>query len=229
MLRETLSKKIDNDVTALSLVPINFLSLLRRMPSTNKPPPNFPSSVIYLETPSPSRLLPAHLRQTYCTPAPPSSLPNPPPKLQIRAISSPDHPAKGQSGLFNNSGKKIERRTWLRDYTGVVHLEREADQTSDYDLSLERIPIGGTTNEFETIGIDATKQGGEARFVNDYRGTGLPRANAVFELRSWDLPGGKGKGVRMAIFAGPHGIEKGSEVCVSYGKGFWDNRRNRNE
>ena len=197
------------------------------MPSSSKPPPNFPATVIYLETPSPSRLLPLHLRQVYCTPAPLSSLPNPPPKLSIREIRDQNHPAFGQSGLFNTA-KKIEKRTWLRDYTGVVHLEREADQSSDYDLSLERIPIEGT-NQFETIGIDATKQGGEARFVNDYRGTGLPRANAVFELRSWELPGGKGRGIRMAIFAGPHGIEKGSEVCVSYGKGFWDNRRNTSE
>lgn len=29
----------------------------------------------------------------------------------------------------------------------------------------------------------------------------------------------------MAIFAGPAGVEKNAEVCVNYGKGFWENRR----
>ncbi|GAA5885260.1 hypothetical protein JCM16303_005976 [Sporobolomyces ruberrimus] len=194
-------------------------------------PPNFPSTVTYLSTPVPSRLLPPPLRLVYCSPSPPSSLPNPPPRLQIRKIQDPTHPANGQSGLFNATGKKIERGTFLRDYLGLVHLEREADQSSDYDLSLERIRIGddqdgkGEKEEWETIGIDATKMGAEARFVNDYRGTGLPRPNAVFELRTWELPNGKGTAKRMAIFAGPHGIEKGSEICVSYGKGFWDNRK----
>ncbi|GAA5932521.1 uncharacterized protein JCM15063_001249 [Sporobolomyces koalae] len=192
-------------------------------------PPNFPATVTYLADPVPSRLLPAPLRIKYCSPAPASSLPNPPPRLQIRKINDPSHPAHGQSGLFNHSGKKIERGVFLRDYVGVVHLEQEADQQSDYDLSLERIRIqddGDGEPRWETIGIDATRAGGEARFVNDYRGTGLARPNAVFELRTWQLPNGKGAGTRMAIFAGPHGIDKGSEVCVSYGKGFWDNRRN---
>jgi len=155
-------------------------------------------------------------------------LPNPPPKLQIRKIQDKEHPAFGQNGLFNQTGKKIERGVWLRDYNGLVHLEREADQTSDYDLSLERIRVGEGDDgrgEWETIGIDAAKMGSEARMVNDFRGTGLPRPNAVFELREWELPNGKGIAKRMAIFAGPHGIEKGSEICVSYGKGFWDNRR----
>ncbi|GAA5950158.1 hypothetical protein JCM3765_004219 [Sporobolomyces pararoseus] len=191
-------------------------------------PPNFPSTVTYLSTPTPSRLLPPSLRLIYCSPSPPNSLPNQPPRLQIRKIQDPNHPAHGQNGLFNNTGKKIERGTWLRDYTGQVHLESEADQTSDYDLSLERIRREGAKlgeEEWETIGIDAAKMGGEARMVNDYRGTGLPRPNAVFDLRTWELPNGKGTAKRMAIFAGPHGIEKGSEICVSYGKGFWDNRK----
>ncbi|GAA5914705.1 uncharacterized protein JCM6883_001046 [Sporobolomyces salmoneus] len=198
---------------------------------TTKAPPGFPSDVTYITTPVPSRLLPPALKLIYCSPSPPNSLPNPPPRLQIRKIIDPKHPACGQSGLFNHTGKKIERGTWLRDYTGLVHLEKEANLSSDYDLSLERIRVegteggvGGTGGEWETIGIDAAHTGAEARMVNDYRGTGLPRPNALFELRTWQLPNGKGQAKRMAIFAGPHGIEKGSEICVSYGKGFWDNR-----
>ncbi|GAA6062410.1 hypothetical protein JCM10212_006045 [Sporobolomyces blumeae] len=201
------------------------------MPSRPSPAPaGWPANVVYLSTPAPSRLLPAAHRETYCSPCPPHLLPNPSPKLAIRRITDPSHPACGQSGLFNASGKKIERGTWLRDYVGVVHLEREADPKSDYDLSLDRIPSrsgsDGVETSQEVIGIDATTQGGEARFVNDYRGTGLPRPNALFEVREWDLGSGKGKAKRMAIWAGPHGIDKNAEVCVSYGKGFWDHRKN---
>lgn len=102
-----------------------------------------------------------------------------------------------------------------------MHTEAEADAKSDYDLCLQR-------EDGDVIGIDATTSGNEARFVNDYRGV-LERPNAVFELRTWDLPGGRGQGVRMAIFAGPKGVPKGEEICVSYGRGFWDSRRKEAE
>lgn len=72
------------------------------------------------------------------------------------------------------------------------------------------------------------RTGNETRFVNDFRGV-LERFNAVFELRSWEVKDGQGKiigeGRRMAVWAGPKGIEKGSEICVSYGRGFWSERR----
>lgn len=80
----------------------------------------------------------------------------------------------------------------------------------------------------DVIGIDATYRGNEARFVNDYRGV-RDKPNAVFELRKWPLPGGKGEGVRMAVWAGPKGVEKNEEICVSYGRGFWDGRKSKEE
>lgn len=30
----------------------------------------------------------------------------------------------------------------------------------------------------------------------------------------------------MAIFAGPKGVAKGEEICVSYGRAFWEFRKN---
>lgn len=80
--------------------------------------------------------------------------------------------------------------------------------------------------------------GNEARFVNDYRG--VPgrdgkRQNAEFKEVWWAGKDGKGeKG--MAVFVLPAGkravgraktvgIAKGEEILVSYGKGFWDQRR----
>lgn len=197
-------------------------------------PAGFPVDVQHLTVPVPSRLLSAADRQLYCTPCPPQSYPNPPPRVQIRKISDPRHPANGQAGLFNASGKALPRGTWIRDYVGWVHTEAEADPKSDYDLSLDRRVVRDERGEVlrvDVIGIDATKMGGEARFVNDYRGVpGFQRPNAVFELREWDLAqtGGRGgggkKGIRMAVWAGPHGIDKGAEICVSYGRGFWQKR-----
>ncbi|GAA5853757.1 hypothetical protein JCM8547_007437 [Rhodosporidiobolus lusitaniae] len=203
--------------------------------SSTAPPPGFPPSVKYLTTPLPSRLLPFSSRATYCTSCPPHLLPNPPPRVSIKPISDPLHPANGQSGLFNTSGKKFERGTWIRDYVGVVHTEEEADGKSDYDLSLERRVVKGEKegeeDRVEVTGIDATKAGNEARFVNDYRGVPtFVRPNALFELRHFTVSSPNPSKppqecVRMSIWAGPHGVEKGSEICVSYGSGFWSERR----
>ncbi|GAA6038291.1 hypothetical protein JCM8097_003926 [Rhodosporidiobolus ruineniae] len=204
-------------------------------PSPATPPSGFPSTVQYLTTPSPSRLLPSQHKTTYCSPCPPHLLPNPPPKVAIKKISDPRHPANGQSGLFALTA--LPRGTWIRDYCGVVHTEKEADLESDYDLSLERNWVDGAEGEegrWEVVGCDATKAGSEARFVNDYRGVpNYQRPNAVFELRSFPLThlppdpatSQPRQGVRMSVWAGPHGVEKGAELCVSYGRGFWEKRR----
>lgn len=187
---------------------------------SSAPPPGWPATVVHITTPVSSPKLPPHLVKLYCAPCDPSSYPNPPPRIAIKAISDPKHPACGQSGLFN-VGKAIPRGTWISDYLGVVHTAAETDPTSDYDLSLER-----TLDE--VVGCDATKSGNISRFYNDYRGTGLARPNAVFELRSWDVKDGQGKmlgqGRRMAVWAGPQGVDKGSEICVSYGRSFWTER-----
>lgn len=109
---------------------------------------------------------------------------------------------------------------------GVVHTSADTDPNSDYDLSLER-------RVDEVIGCDATDKGNISRFYNDYRGTGLERPNALFEIRSWEVKDGQGKvvgeGRRMAVWAGPKGIEKGSEICVSYGRSFWAERAKESE
>ncbi|CAK5280089.1 unnamed protein product [Mycena citricolor] len=59
-----------------------------------------------------------------------------------------------------------------RRETGEVHCDEREE--SDYDLSLFR------SNDV-SIGIDASRVGNEARFVNDYRGVpAQERANAAF-------------------------------------------------
>lgn len=69
------------------------------------------------------------------------------------------------------------------------------------------------------LGMDATHAGSFARFVNDFRGI-LPRPNLLFN--DWADQGTDGIPVRgIGLYSGPHSIPAGTELCVSYGKGFW--------
>lgn len=118
-----------------------------------------------------------------------------------------------------------------------------AAASSDYDLSLHR-ELG--------VGIDASTCGNEARFINDYRGI-RATPNARFEEHWVRLPlsrgppreswprdvGGDAKRwkweLRMGVCVlgirrdgkggGKRGILAGDEIVVSYGKGFWRERR----
>ncbi|KAM0747308.1 hypothetical protein T439DRAFT_293127, partial [Meredithblackwellia eburnea MCA 4105] len=186
-------------------------------------PPDWPSTAVtYLAVPSPSAQLPKDARLTYCSP-PLVPVPNQPPKLEIRKIIQKSHPAFGEFGLFYVGKHKLEKGTWIRDYLGYVHTEPESSPTSSYDLSLHRSNIPSSS-----IAIDATSMGNESRFINDYRRI-LEKPNAEFETREWELPGARGKAVRMSVWAGPKGIGVGEEICVSYGKGFWQERSKEKE
>lgn len=105
---------------------------------------------------------------------------------------------------------------------GEVHLD--VRETSDYDLSLVRLPaaqfaaVAESESGWISVGVDAARCGNEARFVNDYRGV-APRANAVF--KEWRAGGGE---LRISVCSGPRGIEKNEEIVVSYGKGWWSAR-----
>jgi SET domain-containing protein len=139
-----------------------------------------------------------------CQPQPPAQKPS---KLvKIRQINDPNHPAHGQNGLF--AATKLQPKMHIIDYLGYVHPDRESDPSSDYDLKLDK----------ETgVGVDAQRVGTEARMVNDYRGI-MNRPNVAFDNR---VVGGE---LRMAIFVAENPIPKGTELCINYGKGFWNAR-----
>lgn len=100
------------------------------------------------------------------------------------------------------------------DYIGVYHTAEESSAASDYDISLDRE---------SGVAVDAAVGGNEGRFVNDYRGVpGLGegrRANVMFENRR---VGGQ---ERVAVRVGGREVKRGEELLVSYGKGFWEGRR----
>ncbi|KAL2417886.1 hypothetical protein ABEF95_005166 [Exophiala dermatitidis] len=176
----------------------------------------------------------------------PQAIASPNPLVRITPITSPSHPAHGQYGLF--ATRALPPSSFVILYLGTLHgpaqqpakSEDEAHSqtsvnanatsssstytTSNYDLSLDR-DLG--------LAIDASKCGNEARFINDYRGIRPTGPNA--EFRDCLVQVGTSKlEKRIGVFVlspgktgGPRakGIAKGEEIVVSYGKGFWNARK----
>ncbi|KAF2819502.1 hypothetical protein CC86DRAFT_129914 [Ophiobolus disseminans] len=155
-----------------------------------------------------------------------------PPTIQVRKTSGPyssvrimpvadvAHPANGQHALC--ATQHLAPDTFILPYLGYVHDQTDADQASDYDLSLDR-ELG--------IGVDASDIGNEARFINDYRGISqAPNAEFrdIFVAIAKDKVE-KSVGV-FVLSAGKSGkrakgVGRGTEILVSYGKGFWTERQ----
>ncbi|KAG9780781.1 hypothetical protein KCU88_g3654, partial [Aureobasidium melanogenum] len=184
----------------------------------------------------------------------PQAIISPNPLVRITPITSPSHPAYGQYGLFSTRALPPSSFIILYLGTlhgpappttnGEGHSQTSNSQnsnadssssttttyaTSNYDLSLDR-DLG--------LAIDASKCGNEARFINDYRGIRAAGPNAEFRDCLVQV-GGPGTGTgklekRIGVFvlsAGKtggfraKGIGKGEEIVVSYGKGFWNARK----
>ena len=183
-------------------------------------PKNWPSTFPYLICPLHDKALTAEDKQ-FLGAAPPSPIlripasttPTPSTIVHIQPIRDPSHPAHGQHGLF--ATQALKPGTFILAYLGRVHSEVATDGQSDYDIWLDKD---------QGLAVDAGKQGNEARFVNDYRGV-KPRPNALFGT-AWCE---RWQQLCVAVFADKRkdskGITKGEEVVVSYGKGFWDQRR----
>ncbi|CAL3969390.1 hypothetical protein PZA11_006050 [Diplocarpon coronariae] len=197
---------------------------------SNNAPKNWPSGVPFLTHPvySPT-LTPSHLATLRLRPQDTSEVPPNTPRgacnlVRVTRITSPSHPANGQSGLF--ATKDLKPGTFILQYLGEIHATPRAELQTDrhdphaesnYDLSLDR-EAG--------IGIDADRMGSEARFINDYRGV-AEKPNAEFR-ETWDV-GRRERG--MGVWVLPEGkagkgkgVKKGEEILVSYGRGFWGAR-----
>ncbi|KAF2147272.1 uncharacterized protein K452DRAFT_304140 [Aplosporella prunicola CBS 121167] len=194
-------------------------------PARSGLPKGWPQGLVYITAPVYSRLCAAEVQKSLHTPSAVTDVlkvpSGPSPLARITKIGNPSHPANGQSGLF--AAQHLPPDTFIILYLGLFHTREDADPDSDYDLSLDR-ELG--------VGIDATRMGNEARFINDYRGVGPPGPNA--EFREVWIDAGRGKMERrMGVFvlsAGKSGkrakgIAKGDEILVSYGKGFWSERQ----
>lgn len=204
------------------------------MPSKNAHsglPKNWPSQLPYLRLPCYSKNLTNDVVGTLVLPK--AGLPTgeqartavaPHTNVKITPISNASHPANGQYGLF--ATQSMSPDSFVLPYLGYVHSRAETDESSDYDLSLDRE---------HGIGVDASQMGNEARFINDYRGVSKG-PNAEFRDVYIDLGNGKVE-KRVGVFilrAGKSGknskgVAKGQEILVSYGKGFWNERASTQE
>ncbi|ANB13045.1 hypothetical protein AWJ20_1323 [Sugiyamaella lignohabitans] len=131
---------------------------------------------------------------------------NPSNLVKIKKILDPKHPAYGQNGLF--AARKLAPGSHVIDYLGYVHNSQDTDPTSDYDIQLDKQ---------SGIAIDAQKWGTEARMINDYRGI-QSKPNVKFDDHYVDGQ------LRVAVFVLNQPISAGDELCINYGKGFWQAR-----
>lgn len=112
--------------------------------------------------------------------------------VKIKLITDKAHPACGQRGLI--AARVIPKRSHIVDYVGFVTTDEFCSKTSEYTLRLTdnlsgRLVCGvGFPKTVDppfsqpTSVVDAEKFGNEARFVNDFRGTGAARPNVEFRL-----------------------------------------------
>jgi hypothetical protein len=144
--------------------------------------------------------------------------------VRITPVSDVSHPAHGQHALC--ATQHLVPDTLILPYLGYVHDQTDVDETSDYDLSLDR-ELG--------VGVDASKMGNEARFINDYRGISTaPNAefrDIYFEITASKVERRVGVFVLSAGRSGNRakGIARGQEILVSYGKGFWTERHSTSD
>ncbi|KAI9099863.1 hypothetical protein DFS34DRAFT_616325 [Phlyctochytrium arcticum] len=194
----------------------------------DKTPRNWPEGVRYLKECDWSTAIPKDVKEFYCPrlwpvrnhPTTPSATKTvfrdhlsdvakgPSRNVKITAIVEDGHPAQGQCGLV--AASNLAPRQLLLDYIGCVHGPSTASTTSDYIICLDR---------YTDLSIDAEKAGNEARFINDFRGTGK-KHNVEFE--PYRCP--KSGQIRMGVWVLNRKIMKGEELLVTYGKGFWQNR-----
>ncbi|KAL2069882.1 hypothetical protein VTL71DRAFT_14561 [Oculimacula yallundae] len=225
------------------------------------PPKNWPPTLPYLTTPvySPT-LIATHLTSLRTRPPNTPLLPPETPKgpcslVKITPITTPSHPANGQSGLF--ATRDLKPGTFILLYIGEIHgsaISVSSSSSEDPSSSTGLDTPGSVQTEnaddikdkqsdphahsnydlsldrLSGLGIDADKRGNEARFINDYRGVAA-KANAEF-LDVWDGKRGE-RGIGVWVLRegknvkgkGGKGIRKGEEILVSYGRGFWGARR----
>jgi hypothetical protein len=194
-------------------------------------PKGWDSQAIYLHAPSYSKKLSSDKINALTFPK--SDLPSdvqvyktngPYLNVRITPVSDSTHPAHGQHALYAN--QHLPPDSFILPYLGYVHDQTDLNEASDYDLSLDR-ELG--------IGVDASKMGNEARFINDYRGVSTA-PNAEFRDIHVDIGNGKVE-KRVGVFAlsagksgkRAKGVVKGQEILVSYGKGFWNERQATDE
>ncbi|KAH0492848.1 hypothetical protein TgHK011_007778 [Trichoderma gracile] len=174
------------------------------------------------------------------------------PRVKILPITNPLHPAHGQFGLF--AATNILPGELIVAYLGRLHGRGTTSEESDYDIWLERemdvavdAALGGNegrfVNDYRGVPVvtaslpsssSSSSSSAAAAAAGRERSKGRPNArfgNAFCErwgevcVGVWAVGGGAGGKKGKKKKGGEGGIRKGEEILVSYGKGFWEERR----
>lgn len=147
--------------------------------------------------------------------------------VAVRRVTSKEHPACGQHGLF--AAQYIPPRTHVLDYVGFVTDETRCSTTSDFIMRLDG-----------PLSVDAERCGNQARFINDFRGVAAkpnvelvlgserpPTMQVCFCCLTSSIVGSRLTvfGATLQVWTAAEGVAAGTELLLSYGKGFWEARR----
>jgi len=112
------------------------------------------------------------------------------------------HPAAGQFGLF--AAQTLAPGEHVMDYLGLVTQYEHCNADSEYVACLA-----------PGLLCDAERFGNEARFINDFHGSGK-NPNVRFERRVDEASGEHRLGIRVM----KRKIRKGEELLIAYGHNY---------
>ncbi|KAL1521246.1 hypothetical protein AB1Y20_020917 [Prymnesium parvum] len=135
-----------------------------------------------------------------------------PKQLKIVKIKNRKHPCFGEYGLF--ASENIDKGVVLLDYAGRISVV--VGEESDVNRSSYLLNMFTDEEHSVYVDIDASQIGNEARFINDYHGTGQP-ANSQFWPYFDEHTGEK----RMSIKT-IKPVASGQEILVDYGGRFFE-------
>jgi len=126
----------------------------------------------------------------------------------LKIIENSNHPCYQQLGLF--AEVNIRNGVYIGEYTGRV-LTHVEEPFSRYLVDFSNPHSPGC----DKVWADALLEGNETRYINDNKNTGFA-CNVTF--RKMFLNGYMRVYVQAIL-----DIEKGEEIFVDYGDGYWDN------
>lgn len=109
-------------------------------------------------------------------------------------------------GVFAETDFK--KRDFIAEYTGKVRKWKRSDQKNSY--CFEYVPTHGMATPYT---IDASLQGGIARFINHSETPNLTTALATIE------------GICHVVIYAIRPIQKGEQLCYDYGPAYWAQRQ----
>lgn len=102
----------------------------------------------------------------------------------------------------------FKKRDFIAAYAGKVRRWRRSDQKNSY--CFEYVPTQGIATPYT---IDASLQGGIARFINHSDTPNLTTALATIE------------GISHVVIYAIRPIQKGEQLCYDYGPAYWSKRK----